>query len=143
MIRSMSSGFAAGALQAAFRRLAAQLHRMLHVLIVGFLQVARLNGVLDGENRVALVHLCVVHDGHHRFQAPLRDVEDAAHVVLHVVASDGVLGQGRGRCGDGAGPNSGCDGMEAAVWSVLKEIPCHVEREIGREGRAAAGPSHD
>src|SRR5438270_13872921 len=45
---------------------------------------------------MSFVHLRVVHDAHHGFQAPLGNVEDPAHVVLHVVARDGMR---RERCG--------------------------------------------
>ena len=88
-------------LQTALGSLAAELHRMLHILIVRFLQVARLDGVLDRENRVPLVDLRIVHDGHHRFQAALGNVEDPAHIKFHVFAGDGVLGQSRSNRRDG------------------------------------------
>jgi len=92
----------AGALQAALSGLAAELHGVPDVLLICFLEVAGLDGVVDGEDRVALVDLSVVDDSHHGFEAALGNVEDAAHVVLDVVASDGVLGERRGGRGDGA-----------------------------------------
>jgi hypothetical protein len=77
---------------------------VLDVFVVGFRKTARFDSVIDGKDGVALVNLRVIDDGHHGFEAALGDVEDAAHVVLHVVARDGV---GReSRCGGG---DSGMD----------------------------------
>ena len=60
MIRSTSSGSDTRALQAVFRRFAAELDRVLDVFLVGLRKRARLDGVFDRENRVAFVHLRVV-----------------------------------------------------------------------------------
>src|SRR4029077_14360933 len=113
---------------------------MLHVLIVGFLEGAGLDRVLDGENRVPLVDLRVVHDRHHGFQATLGDVEDAAHVVLHVVAGDGVLGQRGGGRGDGAVERIGLDRVRGRCWPVCGQgYPLSRRTKGWREGKRRAG----
>ncbi len=35
---------------------------------------------------MTMVHLGVIHDGHHGFQAAFGNIEDTAHVILDVVA---------------------------------------------------------
>ena len=94
-----------GALEACFRRRASQLHRVLDVLLIGFGERARLDGVVDGKQGVALAHLGIVDDAHHGFHAALRDFEHAAHVILHVVARDDVRRQ---RGGGGHDADIGC-----------------------------------
>ena len=91
-----------GALQAFFRRFAPQLNGMFDVFLVGLHQRAGLDDVIDGENGVALVHLGVVDDAHHGFELALGNIEHAAHVILHLVARDGVRRQGRRGRGDRA-----------------------------------------
>ena len=91
----------AGAFQAFLGGLATQLHRVFDVFVVGFRKRARLDGVVEGENGVPLVHLGIIHDAHHGFETPLGDVKDAAHVVLHVLARDGVRRERRGGGGNG------------------------------------------
>ncbi len=88
------------ALQAFFRRLASELYRVFDVFIVGLRERARLDGVIERKNRVALVHLRVVHDRHHRFQPPFRNIENTPHVVLHILTGDRVGRQRRGRGGN-------------------------------------------
>ena len=92
----------AGAFQAFLRRFPAQFHGMLDVFVVRFRKRTRLDGVVDGKDGVPLVHLRVVHDAHHGFQAPLGNIEDAPHVILHVVAGDRVRRKRRG-CGGNSG----------------------------------------
>src|ERR1035438_2317023 len=60
---------------------------------------------------MAFAHLRVVHDGHHSFEPPVRDVEDAPHVILHIVARNFVRRQGRGRRDNGAMRRGGAGGF--------------------------------
>jgi len=87
------------AFESFFGGFAAELDGVLDVFLVGLLESARLDRVGDRENRVALMHLRVIDDRHHSFELAFGDVEDAAHVVLHVIAGDEVLGNG-GRGGE-------------------------------------------
>ena len=87
---------------------------MFDVLVVCFGKRARFDGVIEGENGVPLVHLRVVHDAHHRFQAPLRDVKDASHVILHVVTRDGV---GRKRGGRRRNRGMHCLTVNSGNWT--------------------------
>src|ERR1700740_79252 len=84
---------------------------------------------------MALVHLGVVDDGHHGFEAALRDVEDAPHVILHVIARDGVRRERRGR-GSNDGMLSG--GFSRNVGHGFHPSPLWV---AGRAGNLA--PAQD
>ena len=94
-------GEKAGALKALFGGFAAELDGVIDVFIVGLGQGARLDGVVDGEDGVAMMDLGIIHDGHHGFEAAFGDIKDAAHVVFHVVAGDGEGGESSGGRGDG------------------------------------------
>src|SRR6058998_1762854 len=76
MMRSMSSGFSPARSRhfSAASRPSFTACSMYSLFCFG--KRARLDGVVDGENGVARVHLRVVHDAHHGFEPPLRDVED-------------------------------------------------------------------
>ena len=63
---------------------------MLHVFIVGRFQRARRDRVVDRKNHVTGVDLRIVHDGHHRIEAPLRNIEYPAKVAFQVRATDHV-----------------------------------------------------
>jgi hypothetical protein len=91
-----------GTLQTFLRGLPAELNRMLHVFLIGLGKGAWLDRVFDGKDGITLLDLRVVDDGHHGFQAPVRNIKDATHVVFHVVASNGVRRKRRGRCGNRA-----------------------------------------
>lgn len=84
-------------LQALFGGFPAKLYGVLNVFVVGFAEGTRFNRIVDRENGVALVHLGVVHDGHHSFHAPVRDLKDPSHVIFNVIARDKVWGQSSGR----------------------------------------------
>src|SRR5260370_25235774 len=90
------------ALEAFFRRFSSELDGVLDVFLIGLIEGARFDRVLDRENRMALVHLSIVDDAHHGFELAFRNVKDAPHVVLHVFAGDGMGWKGRGRRRDGA-----------------------------------------
>src|ERR1700742_1051009 len=87
------------AFEAFFGGFATELDGALDVLIICLAKGARLDDVVDGEARMALVALGVVDNPHHGFELALWDVEYAAHVVLHFFAGDGVLWDG-GRGGE-------------------------------------------
>ena len=89
-------GAQTGALQTFFRGFLSQLDGVLNVFLIGLIQGARFDGVFDGKNGVAFVYLSIVHDGHHGFEAALRDIEDAPHVIFHIIAGDCVRRKGRG-----------------------------------------------
>ena len=91
----------AGALEALFRGFLAELDGVLHVLVVGLGEWPGLDGVINGKNGMAIVDLGVVHDGHHGFDAALRDLEDAAKVIFHVIAGDTVGRERSSGRGDG------------------------------------------
>ena len=101
----------AGGRQALFGRLPSQAHRMFLVLAARLLQRPRFDEVLDREDRVALGHLRVVDHRHHGVEAPTVEVEDLAHVVLHALARQQVIGNGR------------CRRRDRRRWAVLADGP--------------------
>ncbi len=115
-------GLQSRALQTLFRRFPAQLHRMLDIFVIRLRKRARLDGVVEREDSVPVVNLRVINDAHHRLEAALRDVKDAAHVDLHVLARDGIGRERRGRGGD-RGMRSSCfygsidDGFHQSPWA--------------------------
>ncbi len=94
-------GEKSGALEALFSGFTAELDGVIDVFIVGLGQGARFNGVVDGENCVAMMNLGIINDGHHGFEAAFGDIKDATHIVFHVVAGDGEWGDSGSSRGDG------------------------------------------
>ncbi len=78
---------------------------MLDVFVIGLAEGSGLDGVVDGEDGVALMDLGVVNDGHHGFNAAIRNIENLSHVIFHVIARDKV--RGHGSCGGTDGRNWG------------------------------------
>lgn len=106
---------------------------MVHILLIGFLQRARLDGVLDGENGVALVDLGVVDDAHHGFELAVWNIKDAAHVIFDVVAGDGMRRKSGGTGDDGNGRDvypvrrSGCRGYARGCGQRLFTCMAYAE----------------
>lgn len=75
-----------------FGGFAAKLDGVLDIFIVCLRKSTWLNRIFDGEDGMALMNLGVIDDSHHGFDAALGNIEDAAHVIFHVVASDKVRG---------------------------------------------------
>ena len=92
MIRSISVGTETSLGQALFGSFPTELYGVLNVFVIGLTEGPGFDSVVDGENGVTLVHLGIVHDGHHRFHAAVGDVKHPAHVIFHVIASDEVRG---------------------------------------------------
>jgi hypothetical protein len=111
----------AGALQAFLGGLSPELHGMFDVFVVGLGKRARLDDVIDGENRVAFVNLGVIDDAHHRFDLALGNVEHALHVVLHVLPSD-RMGRQRRRRGDDRGVRC-CGRFSGAITHGFHQSP--------------------
>jgi hypothetical protein len=90
-------GAHSGAFETLLRGALAELNGVLHVFLIGFFERARLDCVINRKNHMALVDLSIVHDGHHGLEPPFGNLEDPAHVILHVIAGDDVRRQCGGR----------------------------------------------
>ena len=85
-----------------FGSFAAKFDGVFDVLVIGLAKCSRFNRVIDRENRVTLVDLSVIDNGHHGFDAALGDVKDTAHVIFHVIARDKVWRQSGSRSRNGS-----------------------------------------
>jgi hypothetical protein len=111
----------AGTRQAFLGRLATQFNRVFHVLFICLREGSRFDSVFDGENGLTIVNARIVHNAHHGLEIALGNIKHPAHVIFHIVASDGV-GRKRGRsCGNGAVFRT-----RALLFGVRKvqRIPC-------------------
>jgi hypothetical protein len=92
----------AGTLEAFLGCFAAEFNGVFYVLFIRLREGPGLDGVFDGENSVTIVNAGIVHNTHHGLELTLGNIEDAAHVIFHVVATNRVGWKRRRRCGDGA-----------------------------------------
>jgi hypothetical protein len=92
---------------------------MIHVLIVGLTEWPGLDGVVDRENRMALLDAGVIDDRHHRFDTTFWNFEDAPKVVLHVIAGNEIGGN------SSSGSRNGSEAGVTVRWNRVRLTHMH------------------
>ena len=112
-----------------------QTNGVLLIVTARLRQGARLDEVLEGEDRVALVHLRVVDHRHDRVETALADVEDSPHVRLDVLARQNVRWDCCCSRGDRCGLMTLFVQMHRFLWMRWKAYPPRSVIVLGQERR--------